>query len=351
MKTKYLIVGAGLAGSTCAYLLKRAGEDVVLLERQDVHRKAKLCAGLVTPRAEQMLHRIFGSAVDDIMRTRFDAMRCHVGSLTVDLHDIEMKSVQRPELDAFALQAYLDAGGTLVDRFSLVALDTACKTVEGLDAERATLSFEYDCLIAADGALSSVRRMLTGHAPDAVLMLETEIDHVGLPLIMDYDARFFGYSWYAPVGERAKLGCACYRNPKGTAEILEEQLAQFAARAGVEYGPVRGAFCPTGSDVLLHRGSCYFLGDAASLVCPPSGEGIYYALYSAWQLARALTASASYPALMQREVSKIKRQYRTRNLFFNRAFTTVALNAAKNTPYGAERAVKFALRHFAGYEG
>lgn len=47
----YLIVGGGLAGSACAYLLKQAGCDVMLVERLDAETKSKLCAGLVTPRA------------------------------------------------------------------------------------------------------------------------------------------------------------------------------------------------------------------------------------------------------------------------------------------------------------
>ncbi len=36
----YLIVGGGLAGSTCAYLLKQAGCDVMLVERLDVETKS-----------------------------------------------------------------------------------------------------------------------------------------------------------------------------------------------------------------------------------------------------------------------------------------------------------------------
>lgn len=346
----YLIVGGGLAGATCAYLLKRAGRDVLLLERQDASRKAKLCAGLVTPRAENMLHRIFGTGCDALFQSSFDSMRCYVGAKQVDLSGISMKSVQRAELDAFALHAYLDAGGSLLDRFRMKDIDLTSKKIYGITADGEEVQIEFGTLIAADGALSTTRKLVTGTAPDSVLMLEMEIDHVGLPLIMDYNSRFMGYSWYAPVGDKAKLGCACYADD-ASATTLEEQLATFAERISVEYGKVKGAFCPTGKDVLLRQSCCYFLGDAAGLICPPSGEGIFYALYSAWQLAKALTSHASYEALIAGQLRQIRRQLKTRDLFFNHAFSTIALNAADMTPYGSERAVKFALRHFAGYEG
>lgn len=346
----YLVVGGGLAGATCAHLLKRAGHDVMLLERQDASRKAKLCAGLVTPRAEKMLHRIFGADCDALFATSFDSMRCYVGAKQVDLHGITMKSVQRAELDAFALQTYLDAGGGMLDRFRMKDIDLESKRLNGATRDGEELSIEFGTLIAADGALSSTRKLVAGAATDSVLMLETEIDHVGLPLIMDYNSRFMGYSWYAPVGDKAKLGCACYADD-ACAAMLEEQLATFAERICVEYGKVKGAYCPTGKDVLLRQGCCCFIGDAAGLICPPSGEGIFYALYSAWQLSKSLTSHASYSALMAGQVKQIRRQYKMRDLFFNNSFTSVALNAADMTPYTSERAVKFALKHFAGYEG
>ncbi|MEI3377880.1 MAG: NAD(P)/FAD-dependent oxidoreductase [Coriobacteriales bacterium] len=340
----YLIVGAGLAGSTCAYLLKQAGCDVLLVERLDVETKSKLCAGLVTPRALRELDMIFDTIPNNLFKSRFNTMRCIAAGITVDLHDIQMRSVERRELDRFVLDAYRADGGELLDRFHVRSIDIDNKQITGtLDGEVREISF--GTLIAADGALSFVRRHLTGNAPDAILSLETTVANTGAPLTMDYEDGFIGYSWYAPCGDEAKIGCCAYMGEPN----LDQRLRSFAKQMGVEYERCRGAFIPTGSDVLLEHGGVYFVGDAASLIAPPSGEGIYHALHSARMLARALVNAASYRALMRHVVTELRRQYKLRSLFFDTRFMRCGIKLAGATPYGAERAVKFALRHFAGY--
>lgn len=344
--TRYLIIGAGLAGSTCAYLLKQAGHEVLLLERLDLKRKSKLCAGLCTPRAIEMLHLIYGFEADRLFKQHLTSVRCIADEITAVVGNITTKSVERRELDAFALGKYREAGGEVIDRFSLRSIDPVNKVVTGFVDHERPLECSYDVLIAADGALSTVRQLLTGKAPDAILTLEADVEHRGAPYTMAYESNFFGYSWYAPAGSRAKIGCGAFRgNPD-----LRKELDRFARFIGVEVDKVRGAYIPTGSDVVLRRGSCYFLGDAASLICPPSGEGIYFALWSAWCLARALTSNASYEALLARTCAVIRREYKTRDVFFNKRFMELGIMAADATPYGRERAVKYALKHFASFE-
>lgn len=272
-------------------------------------------------------------------------MHCLAAGINVDLHEIQMRSVERRELDAYALGAFRDCGGELVDRFHVRAIDFDQHRLEGTRDGEPQESFAYSTLIAADGALSYVRKTLTGRPPDAILSLEAAVANTGAPLIMCYEDGFIGYSWYAPCGDVAKLGCCAYAGDSD----LDARLRAFAGQMGVEYDRRRGAFIPTGSDVLLERDGVYFLGDAASLIAPPSGEGIYHALHSARMLAHALVNKASYRALMQPVVTEIRHQYKLRALFFDTRFMRCGIKLADATPYGAERAVKFALRHFAGY--
>lgn len=341
----FLIIGAGLAGSTCAYLLKQAGCDVMLIERLDVETKSKLCAGLVTPRAMCELNNIFDIIPNNLYKSQFGDMHCLAAGISVNLHEIQMRCVERRELDRFALDAYRDIGGKLLDRFHVRSIDVANKQITGMLDEKDEHAFSYDTLIGADGVLSFVRKKLTGSSPDAILSLETTVANTGAPLTMCYEDGFIGYSWYAPCGDVAKLGCCAYAGDPD----LDARLSAFSAQMGVSYDRRRGAFIPTGSDVLLERDGVYFLGDAASLIAPPSGEGIYHALHSARMLAHALVNKASYRALMQPVVAEIRRQYKLRSLFFDTRFMRCGIKLANATPYGAERAVKFALRHFAGY--
>ena len=50
-----LIVGGGPAGSSCAWMLHRAGLDVVVLDRA-VFPRDKVCAGWITPPVVAALH-------------------------------------------------------------------------------------------------------------------------------------------------------------------------------------------------------------------------------------------------------------------------------------------------------
>lgn len=206
----YLIVGGGLAGSTCAYLLKQAGCDVMLVERLDVETKSKLCAGLVTPRAMRELNNIFDTIPNNLCKSEFSDMHCLAAGINVDLHEIQMRSVERRELDAYALGAFRDCGGELVDRFHVRAIDFDQHRLEGTRDGEPQESFAYSTLIAADGALSYVRKTLTGRPPDAILSLEAAVANTGAPLTMCYEDGFIGYSWYAPCGDVAKLGCCAY---------------------------------------------------------------------------------------------------------------------------------------------
>ena len=66
--------------------------------------------------------------------------------------------------------------------------------------------------------------------------------------------RFHRIFWYAPCGDVAKLGCCAYAGDSD----LDARLRAFAGQMGVEYDRRRGAFIPTGSDVLLERDGVIF---------------------------------------------------------------------------------------------
>ena len=56
-KVDVLIVGAGPAGSTCGYLLKKAGIDCLLIDRAKFPRD-KLCGGGLTPKCWKLLEEL-----------------------------------------------------------------------------------------------------------------------------------------------------------------------------------------------------------------------------------------------------------------------------------------------------
>ena len=265
---------------------------------------------------------------------------------SVPVHNIQLVSVLRKDLDGFALEKFTQLGGICFDGISIRDIDSRRHVATGIGKDRTRREFSFDAVVMADGALSHGRQVVAGQKPDAVLSLEAEVTATGAPLLMKYTEELWGYYWYIPAGNVAKIGCVSY----GEGRDLETSLSRFASSLGIAMSRVRGAFIPTGGSVLLKHKDAYFLGDAAGLICPPSGEGIYYALKSARMAAQALANAANYEALMARDAKVVEREYRTRQLFFNRKFMDSALAAAEKTPYGSERAVKFALRHFCSFD-
>ena len=57
-KTHVIVAGAGPAGSVCAYLLLKAGIDVVLLDKAQFPRD-KICGGGMTHKAYELLSEIY----------------------------------------------------------------------------------------------------------------------------------------------------------------------------------------------------------------------------------------------------------------------------------------------------
>lgn len=351
MNKRYVIVGAGLAGTTCALLLGRAGCDVVLLERGDAKAKSKLCGGLMTPRSIALAESLFGAQhVNELFGREFSNMLCITQKHQTMLNGISMKSLCRKDFDDLVLNMYLSEGGQLRDRCAVKDVDASRKLVFGRDEQGIPFELGYDFLIAADGALSAVRKALFGTLPRAALCLEADVvANPAQPFTMLYSGDLKGYCWYIPRGEgagaKANVGCVTY---DGDAS-LDDALKDFAASMGVAYERRRGAFLPTGGDVCLQKDGVFFIGDASGLVCPPTGEGIYYALASARLLAHALTSNASFEKLMEPHTRIVASQFRRRDLFFSARFINMSLGTAEHTPYGAERAIKFALKHFAGF--
>ena len=73
-----------------------------------------------------------------------------------------------------------------------------------------------------------------------------------------------------------------------------------------ENNQLKGTFLPSGNDVLLQKNNIYFIGDAAGLISPITGEGIYYALISSYKLSSAIFNNDCYKKSMKKETTNIK---------------------------------------------
>ena len=95
-----LIVGGGPAGSTAAWQLRRAGADVLLLDREPFPR-LKLCAGWITPEVVRELEIDLADYPHRLLT--FPRLRVHWGRLHVPVACVQ-HSIRRFEFDAWLLE-------------------------------------------------------------------------------------------------------------------------------------------------------------------------------------------------------------------------------------------------------
>jgi geranylgeranyl reductase family protein len=285
-----LVAGAGPAGSATAIHLARAGASVLLVERARFPRD-KPCGGGLTGRALRHLP----CAVDPVVEHVVDHMVVRVGygrKLGRRSSEPLIDMTQRRRLDLHLAEQAAAAGAEFRDG---VAVERVEIDDEGVTAQVDGASVRASFLVGADGANGVVAKAaglgggivrgvaLEGNIPWSVLGRESydRTAWVELGVVRG------GYGWVFPKGDHANLGVGGWmtEGPK-----LRGHLDRLAGEHGVDptaLEGVRGHRLPMRElGAPAARGRVLLVGDAAGLVDPLSGDGIYEAFVSA-QLASA----------------------------------------------------------------
>lgn len=285
-----VVVGGGPSGATAATDLARAGHRVMLLDRAG---RIKPCGGAIPPR----LIKDF-DIPDHLLVARISAARMVAPSA---------KAVDMPVGDGFVGMVDRDVFDEwLRARATLVGASRQTGTFERLDRDADGMSVviftsgrggpeqrvRARAVIGADGARSGVARAALKGA-DRVRCVFAYHEVVKAPTTpgatANYDAKrcdviYQGkyspdfYAWVFPHGETASIGVGSA--VKGF--MLRDAVGRLRAENGLggcETLRREGAPIPlkplkrwdNGRDVVV-------AGDAAGVVAPASGEGIYYAM-------------------------------------------------------------------------
>ncbi len=292
-----LVVGAGPAGSATAIHLARAGARVLLADKARFPRD-KPCGGGLTGRALRhapcdvepvVEHVVHGM----IVRVRYRAKTGRTSAAPL------IRMTQRQRLDLHLAEQAALAGADFRDGVAVAELELGDESVTarvGRDVVRASY------IVGADGANGVVARSagivdgivrgvaLEGNVPWGTLQKSPydETAWVELGVVPG------GYGWVFPKGDHANLGVGGWmeEGPR-----LRKHLDRLACAHGVEPSAlesVRGHRLPMrvlGTSAT--RGRILLVGDAAGLVDPLSGDGIYEAFVSAQLAAEAIVADGS----------------------------------------------------------
>jgi geranylgeranyl reductase family protein len=304
-----LVVGAGPAGSTAAYRLAREGASVLLADKATFPRD-KPCGGGLTMRAVRLLPFDVDPVVEDrTTRVRFGLDFTRRFERRLDEPLVFM--TQRTRLDAFLVEQAANAGADFRDGTRVAGVVVEGKGVEAtVNGEKIAANHA----LLADGANGvSTRAVGLDDGRDYGIALEANVpygvvsedEYRGL-LCLELANVPGGYGWVFPKGDHVNVGVGGWERE---GPRLRAHLARFCREYEIPESSlenVRGYRLP-----LIHararvaKGPVALLGDAAGLVDPLSGDGIYEAFLSAKLATEALVAGdlEGYDAELRRCLS------------------------------------------------
>jgi geranylgeranyl reductase family protein len=276
------IVGGGPAGSTCAGFCAASGLRTIVVEREKFPRE-KVCGDCLNPhcwpivRRLQLEDRIRALPHGVLDRVEFVSLRGRRLCVELPRGENAEIAVKRSLFDGLLLERARELGAEIHDGTTLTRLEKTDRNWNLATSEhneiRATV------LVGADGRNSTVARLLDllPRAAKGRIALQAHI-----PLPRQFGNRIVlqwlpgGYSGQAPANDHelnlCLVGQAC--SIRALQDWARKQFDLPAGQPWRAITPLTRTALPATHDNLL------LVGDAARVVEPFTGEGIFYAMRS-----------------------------------------------------------------------
>jgi len=288
-----IIIGGGPAGSSCGIELLKGHNDVCIIDKAIFPRK-KLCGGLVTEKTIDALKEIvLEFDISKFVCNHSNFIEMFNGNEKIVETDTNTKLyfTERDKFDNELIQYYKKMGGNILENTKIIKIDTKNRLVYTSGDK----IIRYNYLIGADGANSLTRKKLGMKLNSIGFSLEVDIPKNKLKDINNNTQIHFGilengYGWVFPKGDYYTIGIGNkYSKSVDYKKILFLYLEILGICNFEEIVP-KGAFIPFGDVVENPVGleNIFLVGDAAGLVDPINGEGIYFALSSGREAAKAI---------------------------------------------------------------
>lgn len=280
-----VVVGAGPAGLMAARTLAAAGHDVVVLEEHETIGIPVHCTGLLGMQAFEELGLSRSSILATAHAARFFA--ADRSSVLVEAEAVRAAVVDRAAFDqALAVEAGA-AGAELragVRVGSIEVVDD--RVVVGGDA--ASSRVEARCCVLACGASYRFNRALGLGVPKAYVQtaqVEVELEGpAGVEVYLGREVAPGGFAWVVPFarGERrhARVGLMCDSSAFPRFAEFADRVKQRYPGGDVLWPRPRLKMLPLAPVSRTYGTRLLAVGDAAGLVKPTTGGGIYYSLLS-----------------------------------------------------------------------
>ena len=312
-----LIVGGGPAGLIAARTLARCGHEVVVLEEHAAIGSPVHCTGILGLDAFEELELARTPICGIASSARFRAATGQ--SVLVESNRIRAAVVDRAAFDETLAQQALAAGATIETGARVRHLDMGERSVLAHlgSADRPVAA--RACVLAC-GANYRFNRQL-GLGVPRVFIQSAQIE-ASFPIqdrIEVYLGRTVapgGFAWVVPFmreeSSYAKIGLMCETR-------AASWFREFVERVGDESGTDRSSWPEPRLKILplapvrrTYGARLLAVGDAAGLIKPTTGGGIYYGLLSGYWAAEVLDTALRRDSLDARSLRKYQARWRER---------------------------------------
>ncbi len=290
MDVDAIVAGGGPGGAAAASQLAQAGLAVLVLEKTHFPRQ-KACGGCLSPKVLSLGMDV-GEVIEDVIEEAVFAAPGET-AITYRSHTPLAYMVRRERFDQLLLNRAEEMGARVLYGYRVLQAREIAGGVEVV-SDRGT--FRAPLLIGADGALGATVRSFRRAPPRTALAMDARLfgadgAHAAWrgKVLIDFGGVPFGYAWVFPTACDLSTGVL---GAKKKVRRLRGYLDRFLERQDLTCGSkaVSGWPLPYPAwslrPVISHR--VLLVGDAAGLVDPFTGEGIYYALRSGLLAAKAI---------------------------------------------------------------
>jgi geranylgeranyl reductase family protein len=285
-----IVVGGGPAGSTTAYRLADAGTSVLLVDKASFPRD-KPCGGGVTVRAQRQCPIDISPVVEeevDVVELRFR----YVDGVERRSRLPVILMTQRRRLDAHLLEAARDRGAEVRDGVK-VDVAQAREGIVAVDGE----PVRGDVVVGADGANGLTARALGlgneivhGVAYEGnVRYGSVDRERYARRAVIELADIPGGYAWVFAKGDHVNVGVGAWQHE---GPRIREHLARVCAAHEVReenLEALRGHRLPLRRpQTKIADQRALLVGDAAGLIDPVSGDGMYECFVSSRLAAAAV---------------------------------------------------------------
>lgn len=310
-----VIVGGGPAGLLAGARLAAAGFRTVLLEEHASVGEPVHCTGVLSADAFDEFDLSRRSLLNQLTTARFHSPAGH--QVTYSGDRVEAVVIDRRVFDQDLFEQAASAG---------VAIERGAR-VTGVRVESAGVAvttpssvYRAQACVLACGANYSLHRQVGFGMPRMFL----HTSQMELPAARSGDVELHfgaeiapkGFGWVVPVARShelcARVGVMCDRDAPRYFQRLVGRVAARWGISGAHLGTPRQKILPLAPISRTYGDRLLAIGDAAGLVKPTTGGGIYYSLVSATLAAETLADAMSRRDLSARRLSAYEERWRDR---------------------------------------